>query len=445
MRPANEASHRLLARGCSLAAIALILAALTLLLLPSRPPPRAFAQAPAPCAVRVSSGQSVQAAISSAPSGAVICLDAGVYFETARFDHTTAPGLTLRGAGTDATVLDGLGQRDAVLILNASGITIEHLGLRNGMPASAYLFNARDARFRNVAVSLGGIGIHIDAGSTAEIRDSQISDATRDGILLRRGSSAAIIESNIRGNGGAGVSAVGNIGRVLLSGSHLAANQGPGFFAGRTPCQLLPPASVEAPACFLANPGAFIASGDYSLDANTIEDNGSTGVVFFPGTKGLLTHNRISGNRLTGLFVWGARVSALLNRFERNEEHAAEYRAYPMPILPGHPQGTFVLRAGGSFLGNVVQDTKRLEGTVLGGGFLSQGATLAVQNNLFVRNAGIGVSFVNGAEGEIAFNRILENGGSAICIWRAGAVRVSGNATGGNLSDRIGVCAERPP
>ncbi|GAG46141.1 unnamed protein product, partial [marine sediment metagenome] len=202
-------------------------------------------------------------------------------FETARFDHTTAPGLTLRGAGTDATVLDGLGQRDAVLILNASGITVEHLGLRNGVPASAYLFNARDARFRNVAVSLGGIGIHIDTGSTAEIRDSQVTDAARDGILIRRGSSAAIIGSNIRGNGGAGVSAVGDIGRVLLSGSHLAANQGPGFFAGRTPCQLLPPGSVEAPACFLANPGAFIASGDYSLDANTIEDNGSTGVVFF--------------------------------------------------------------------------------------------------------------------------------------------------------------------
>ena len=85
-------------------------------------PGRVLAQPVAPCSVNVSPNQSLQAAIASAPAGGVICLSGGLYVEPPVFDRTTPPGLTLRGAGSDATVIDGLGARDGVLILNASGI-----------------------------------------------------------------------------------------------------------------------------------------------------------------------------------------------------------------------------------------------------------------------------------------------------------------------------------
>jgi hypothetical protein len=140
--------------------------------------------------------------------------------------------------------------------------------------------------------------------------------------------------------------------------------------------------------------------------------------------------------------VWGANVSALLNRFERNQEHAAEYRSYPAPRLPGQPPGTIVLRATGSFLGNVVEDTGLL-GTILGGGLLSQGGKLVVRDNSLLKNAGIGVSFVNGAEGEIASNYIMWNQGSAVCLFHAGSVDVGSNVIGGNLANQVGACAER--
>ncbi len=140
--------------------------------------------------------------------------------------------------------------------------------------------------------------------------------------------------------------------------------------------------------------------------------------------------------------MWGADVSALLNRFERNQEHGAEYRAYPAPRLPGQPQGTIPRRATGSFLGNVVQDTAPL-GRILGGGLLSQGGKLIVRDSSFVDNAGIGVSFVNGAEGDVISNHIMWNKGSAICLWYAGSVKTDGNTVGGNMADRVGVCAER--
>jgi hypothetical protein len=422
------------------AACLLVLVALALLL--SALPGRALAQTAASCSVILSPGQSVRAAIASAPAGGVICLAAGLYPETPVFDQTTPPGLTLRGAGPEATIVDGLGSRDGVLIVNTSGITLENLGLRGGVPANAYVFNSTDIRFRNVRVAGGGIGIHIDAGSSAEVRNSLVTGVSSDGVLIRNGSRATVLGSEIRGNGGVGVSAVGNVGRVQLTGNVVASNRGPGFFAGQTPCQLLPPATVEPPPCFLANPSAFVASGEYYLNENTFEDNDSTGLVFFPGTKATLTSNRINDNRLTGLFVWGADVSAVLNRFMRNQEHAAEYRAYPSPPLSGQPPGTIVLRATGSFLGNVVQSTAPL-GSILGGGLLSQGGRLVVRDNSLVENAGIGVSFVNGAEGEITSNYIMWNKGSAICLFRAGSVYVGKNTTGGNLIDRVGACAER--
>jgi len=392
--------------------------------------------------VHVSPGQSIQAAIASTPAGGAVCLAAGTYLETPVFDHTTPPGLTLRGAGPQATILNGAGSRDGVLIFNSSGITLENLGLRDGVPSNAYVFNSTDIRFLDVEVLGGQIGIHIDAGSAAEVNNSLVKGTSGDGILIRNGSNATVMDSEVRGNGGVGVSAVGNVGRVQLSRSTVASNQGPGFFAGQTPCQLLPPATVEAPPCFLANPAAFVASGQYHLNENTIEDNESTGLVFFPGTKATLIDNHINDNRLTGLFVWGADVSALLNRFEGNEEHAAEYRAYPAPRLPGHPPGSLVQPATGSFLGNVVKDTATL-GAILGGGLLSQGGRMVVRNNSLLDNAGIGVSFVHGAEGEIASNYIMWNGGSAVCLFQAGSVDVGKNVIGGNLANRVGVCAER--
>jgi len=423
------------------AATALALLVALAVLLPSLPG-QALAQAAASCSASVSPGQSVQAAIASAPAGGVICLAAGLYPETLIFDQTTPTGLTLRGAGLEATIVDGLGSRDGVLILNTNGITLEKLGLRGGVPANVYVFNSTDIRLRNVRVAGGGVGIHIDASSSAEVRDALVTGVSADGVLIRNGSSADVLGNDIRGNGGVGVSAVGNIGRVRLTGNEVASNRGPGFFAGQTPCQLLPPATVEPPSCFLANPSAFIASGDYYLNSNTFEDNDSTGLVFFPGTKATLTSNQINDNRLTGLFVWGADVSAILNHFQRNEEHAAEYRAYPAPRLPGQPQGTIPLPATGSFQGNIVQTTAPL-GTILGGGLLSQGSRLTVRDNGLTDNAGIGISFVNGAEGEITSNYIMWNKGSAICLFRAGSVAVGKNTAEGNLVDAVGVCAER--
>jgi len=58
---------------------------------------------------------------------------------------------------------------------------------------------------------------------------------------------------------------------------------------------------------------------------------------------------------------------------------------------------------------------------------------------------GIGVSYVNTSLGSIKDNAIVNNGGSAICIYRAGDVRTSNNVAWGNAIDAVGVCKETTP
>ena len=112
-------------------------------------------------------------------------------------------------------------------------------------------------------------------------------------------------------------------------------NEGPGVFAGQTPCALLPPGFVEVPDCYLANLRAFVGEANVILDGNVIQSSGSTGIVLFPGTRGTLRNNRIWANELSGLFGWGATINSEADQYDLNEEHAAELRE-ALALYVGH-------------------------------------------------------------------------------------------------------------
>jgi parallel beta-helix repeat protein len=359
-------------------------------------------------------------------------------------DAYTSQGITLRGEGTDKTVVASDGSIDVMLIMNARGITLENMVIAGGQPASIYVYNSQDISLRNVVVVFNGIGLHFDWNTTAQVADSVVVANLNDGVLIRQRSSVTLTDNSVYANGGVGVSAVGHTGTVVLTGNEIADNSGPGFFAGQPPCALLPPAVLEAPACYFDNLAAYVATSDVTLDENIIRGNGSTGVVFFPGTRGLLRRNEISGNLLTGLFAWGAKVDVYNTVFSENEEHAIEYRAYPDPLHFGKLSGGYPRRASGIIRGNTIEDTTRL-GKILGGGILSQGAELKVRDNDVKNNAGIGISFVNSAKGEIRSNKILQNGGSAICLSNVSSIGISSNMIFKNLVNRIGDCVEASP
>ena len=385
----------------------------------------------------------LQPAINGAGPGTVICMAPGVYIGPVVFDGKS--GVTLRGAGSKVSIIAG-GAKDSLLVFNGENLTFEDFTLFYGHPANAYVSHTLNVVFQRIDAGGGGIGIHLDATTTGRISDSFVYAMEGDGVLIRRGSNAIVERNWVFNNGGVGVSTVGETATTAITRNIISDNEGPGVFAGQTPCALLPPGHVEVPDCYLTNLRSFVGKANIILDTNVIQFSNSTGIVMFPGTRGTFRNNHIWFNHLSGLFAWGANVSSTGDEYIANDEHAIEFRAYPDPLKYGSVGPDFPVRAVGVLSNNVIRDTVVLPETgTLGGGVLGQGANLDVRNSRIYANRGIGVSYVNTSVGEISGNEIYDNRGSAICLYFAGKVTVKDNNVHNNESDSIGLCRETTP
>lgn len=403
---------------------------------------RAPAAAQEACTVNADPA-SLQGDINGAGGGAVICLAPGVYRGPVTIDRKA--GITLRGAGHKVSIVAG-GTRDSLLIFNSRDVTLEDFTLFFGNPANAYVWRSQNVVFRRMDAGGGGVGIHYDVVSSGRIADSFVYAMGGDGVLIRNNSTVTVERNWVFNNGGVGVSTVGESTATIITRNIISDNEGPGVFAGQTPCALLPPGFVEVPDCYLRNLDSFVGKANMVLDTNVIQYSNSTGIVLFPGTTTTMRNNRIWFNHLSGLFVWGATMSSTGDEYVSNDEHAMEFRAYPDPLKYGLVGPKYPVRAVGVIQNNVVRDTVVLPETgTLGGGVLGQGANLTVKNSRIYNNRGIGVSYVNTSLGEISGNEIYDNRGSAICLFKAGEVRVMNNTIRNNVENTVGICRETTP
>lgn len=403
---------------------------------------KAVAQQPPGCTL-IGAPNTLQGVINSARDGDVVCLTPGAFRGPVTIESKR--NLTLRGNAAGRSIIAG-GDRDSLLIFNSDRVTVEDLTLYYGHPSNAYVWRSTDIQFTRVDAGGGGLGIHFDVGSRGRIDDSFVYAMEGDGILTRRGANVTIQRNWVFNNGGVGVSTVGPTANTTIIRNIISDNEGPGVFAGVTPCALLPPGFVEVPECYLKNLAGYVTDANVILNTNVIQASGSTGIVLFPGTRGTLKNNRIWRNELSGLFVWGGNVTSEGDEYDANEEHAIEMRAFPDPLLyPEIPSGQRI-RAVGIINNNVIKNTVVLPETgTLGGGFLAQGANVDVINSRIFGNRGIGVSYVNTSLGRVTGNEIHDNRGSAICIYRAGNVAASDNTIRNNARDGVGTCYETTP
>jgi hypothetical protein len=384
-----------------------------------------------------------QARINAASPGTVLCLEAGVYRGPLRVE--SKKGITIRGAGARQTIIAG-GSVDALLVFRSEDLTFEDFTLFLGNPANAYVWGSHNINFRRIDAGGGTIGIHFDNGSSGRLSDSFVYAMQADGVLTRNAADLTVERNWIFVNGGVGISTVGSGSVTTVLRNIVSDNGGPGIFAGVTPCALLPPGFVEVPECYLDNLPYYVSDATIIVDTNVIQASGSTGIVLFPGTRATMRNNHVWRNELSGLFGWGANLSSEGDEYDGNEEHAIEMRAYPDPLkYPEIPSGQRI-RATGQINNAEIRNTVVLPETgTLGGGVLGQGANMDVTNSRIYRNRGIGVSYVNTSRGRINNNQIYENGGSAICIFRADDVTTAANVIYGNSRDGIGVCHETTP
>lgn len=343
-----------------------------------------------------------------------------------------AGSLTLRGGEIGRTDLPG--PAEALVAVGAGRVLLEDVSVRGGNPTAIYAARVPDVRLRGVRVEGAVFGVHVDDGAVATLEDVVVAGSAGVGLLLQAGASVTGDRLRVLDTAGTGVSAINNAAALTLRDSEIGGTQGAGIFAGIAGCASLPPGSLFVPECFLADPPAFVGTTTVALERVGVRDTSGPGVVLFPGVRGTVRDSTFNRCEFTGLFAWGASVDVTDSAFADNAEHALEYRAYP------DPRAEVLLEGGGAVTRTIARATRPLASGGLGGGILAQGVRLAVLESDVSDNADIGVSYQNGASGEVAGSRIAGNGGIGLCIAPGTSVTVRDTVVAGNARDGANAC-----
>ncbi len=239
--------------------------------------------------VEVKAGQSLQAAIDSAPAGAVLRLGEGTWQE----DITITKSITLRGAGVRETILKGTDSGQPVIrITGEESISVMLTGLG--------ITGASGESCADAASYLCPHGILVRGKARVQITKCQVTGNASCGLFAADEASLLATDSSFSGNKRAGVWAHGAA-RVRLYRVSLAGNAY-GLLATKLSMALVKDSLIRANAL----DGLLLADGAYVyLWGNDISGNGRLGVgVDIPSCyrtdrtfSGLV---RGAGNRIPG-------------------------------------------------------------------------------------------------------------------------------------------------
>jgi len=158
--------------------------------------------------ITVQPGGSIQAAIDSAPEGAVVYLPEGEWTEYVTIEKS----LTLRGAGADRTRIRGKSSDGPVVRVRkpAGTAAIEDLTLTGGQGGKfgfgLAVLDTSVARVSRCVISANAIhGIVLFNRARCDVSNCTIRDNPKNGIVTYQDARALIFDSVVTGNGWSGV------------------------------------------------------------------------------------------------------------------------------------------------------------------------------------------------------------------------------------------------
>lgn len=254
----------------------------------------------------------IHAAVQAAAPGDIVQVAAGTYtdctHETEGPGSTPAcvimrPGVTLRGAGQDATIIDVQGLGRGIYVHDTDDVVIEDLEVRN-----AY-------------AEIYGAGILIRQGSTgAVVRDVTIRSNTDGGIIVIYSSSATLTRvtfiDNVAKQGGG--MAIEEFSTAEISDCHFEGNSSPsgGAMFVRTSCVATITGTTFYGNAVTADFGTGGAVGVQSsqcdmsgcdITGNTVQGFGG-GLSFLDGATGTIEDCQIVNNSSTISYVYGGGI-----------------------------------------------------------------------------------------------------------------------------------------
>jgi len=358
-------------------------------------------------------------AVQAAAPGDTVLVAAGTYtdctHETEGPGSTPAcvimrPGVTLRGAGPDATIIDAGGLGRGIFVEDVTGVRIENLRV-TGAYAAIY-----------------GAGILVRQDATGiELRDLLVTGNDDGGVVLIDGASALLERCILRGNDakqGGGL-AVEEGSTAVVDQCEIADNTAPsgaGVFI-RSDCTVSMTGCLitgnEITADFGNGGGVAVQDSHCDISGSVIEGNATRGtgggLAYIGGATGTVEDSEIRDNTTAASYNYGAGISC--------QSSAPLLRNL---LIVGNQAASNGSDGGGldaqfspaPTLENCTLVGNGCSGDGSGGGVLAQfGAPIQVINCLITDStAGAGIACVFGAGPTVTGSNLWNNaGGDAIC------------------------------
>jgi hypothetical protein len=399
-------------------------------------------------------------AVADAPDGAVLAVCADTWTERL---VVVGRSLTVRGAGTDATVLDGGGDSQPARVSAAGALTLEALTLTNGHTSGGV---GGGVSCDHASLALAGVVVRDSTAPTgggvgAESCDVSIDTAAvlansgwtqGGGIWIRGGTIAmthALVEGNTGGNGGGLYvhDASGTISSSTFRGNS-GDNGGGAFWNGAT--EFIGNV-VDGNTAVWLGAGIYVDTGSGDIRDNLVSDNHSGGDgagAYTRYSSALIADNLFRGN-VSAEDAGGLRVfhGAAIVRDDTFESNVAE-QGDGGGVKVSHQASEF---EGNTFVGNVAggngggmeidDDTSTVKDSVFIGNTAREGGGLHVLEPYFdleVWSSTFTANVATSCGGAIA----IGDDGAAVDAWKltVHTAYVEGNSApdGGGLCARYG-------
>jgi parallel beta-helix repeat protein len=275
-----------------------------------------------PSTITVRPGESIQAAIDSAPEGAVIVLAAGHWRE----NLTLAKNLTISGQGPEQTVLQAkAANRPAIRIKSATdaaptrprieGITVTGaftkafvvLAFLGARPYGCGVLVEGRAQATITNCTIAGNkdhGIRVQDSAVAAISGSLVSENGSPGILLCNSARSTITGCSVSRNGLYGIELLDSA-QASIGGCTVSDNRSAGIYFWMSSAAIVENCTVS---------GNFHASGIEDLETlDWAAISQETGIDVSNSGETAIIHCIVSGNAKTGVMLWGDARATIAN------------------------------------------------------------------------------------------------------------------------------------
>ena len=277
------------------------------------------------CTVSLSPNDSIQQAIDTASSGAVICLGEGTWEENLVI---VGKSLTLRGAGAGKTVIRSAERSRPVVWIESDEIEVNLEGVTI-TGASGFFCLTPPERCAIGLVAKGSaqvsltnsqvsgnelVGLWVEDSAQVSLQDSTVSGNEMYGLSVGGSAQVNLRDSTVSGNVDEGLGSVcaglsvGGSAQVTLRSSTVYGNND-GLLVGGSAQVILQDSKVYR------NGHGFNVGGStrVSLQGSTISENRGRGLDVRASAQVSLTNSRVAGNGELGLFVGGSAQVSLWN------------------------------------------------------------------------------------------------------------------------------------